>query len=66
MKLTSGTLRLEAEPLEHPQLEHTHAEALPAVTVDDAPVIALNDESLPQEIDGADFEPPRVLRRMVE
>ena len=66
MKLTGSTLRIEAETPVQPQLEHSLAEQIPAIAAEEAPAIALYDESLPQEIDGADFEPPRVLRRMVE
>ena len=66
MKLTGRTLQIDAETPVQPQLEHSLAEQIPAIAAEEAPPIALYDESLPQEIDGADFEPPRVLRRMVE
>ncbi len=66
MKLTGRTLRIEAETAVQPQLEHSLAEQIPAIAAEETPAIALYDESLPQEFDGADFEPPRVLRRMVE
>ena len=66
MKLTGSTRRIDAETPVQPQLEHSLAEQIRAIATEEAPAIALYDESLPQEIDGADFEPPRVLRRMVE
>jgi hypothetical protein len=66
MKLTGRTLQIGAEAPVQGQLEHSLAEQIPAIAAEEAPAIALYDESLPQEIDGADFEPPRVLRRMVE
>ena len=53
-------------PPVQPQIEHSLSEQIPVIAAEEAPAIELYDESLPQEIDGADFEPPRVLRRMVE
>ncbi|MBC7831576.1 MAG: hypothetical protein H7Y62_06120, partial [Hyphomicrobium sp.] len=63
---TGSRLRIDAEAPVQPQLEHSPAEQIPAIAAQEASAIALYDESLPQEIDGADFEPPRLLRRMVE
>ncbi len=66
MKLTGGSLRIESETPALPQLEQSHATASPEIAAEETQAIALYDKSIPQEFDGADFEPPRVLRRMVE
>jgi hypothetical protein len=65
MKLSGGTYRLEAEPA-LPQIELSLAAPAAAHTIEEAEAIALPDESPPQEIESADFEPPRVLRKMVD
>jgi hypothetical protein len=66
MKLTGGSLRIEGEPPALAQLEQSLPATSPATAASEKQAIALYDESIPQEFDGADFEPPRVLRRMVE
>ena len=65
-KLTGGSLRIEGETPALAQLEHVVRGRFTEIAAEETQAIALYDESLPQEIDGADFEPPRVLRRMVE
>ena len=65
-KLTGGALRIEGETPAAPQLQLSSAAASPAIAAAETQAILLSDESGPQELDGADFEPPRVLRRMVE
>ena len=65
-KLTGDALHIENETPAAPQLEISSATTLPAITAAETQAILLSDESGPQEFDGADFEPPRVLRRMVE
>jgi hypothetical protein len=65
MKLTAGNLKIEAEPCV-PQLELAAPEAEFAGIIEEAEAIALPDESDPQDFESADFEPPRVLRKMVE
>ena len=65
-KLTGDALRSEEETPAAPQLEISSATTLPAITAAETQAILLSDESGPQEFDGANFEPPRVLRRMVE
>jgi hypothetical protein len=69
MQLTRGSsLQLESPSTTVPQLEL----ALPAqpedVRLTEAPdaAIELPDDSVPQDLEFADFEPPRVLRKMVE
>ncbi|KAB2937374.1 MAG: hypothetical protein K8F92_00340 [Hyphomicrobium sp.] len=59
-ELTGNTQPVEATAA--PQLEVASAAELPAP----AAVIALPDDSAPQELDAADFEPPRVLRKMLD
>jgi hypothetical protein len=66
MKLTGGSLRIESETPALAQLEQSPAAGLPGTAAEETQSIALYDESLPQEFDEADFEPPRVLRRMVD
>jgi hypothetical protein len=66
MKLTGGALRIESETPAALQLEQSLAAEAPATAAEEMQPILLSDESGPQELDGADFEPPRVLRRMVE
>jgi hypothetical protein len=61
-KLSGGALRIEAETL----AELPPAAAVPAIAAAETQAILLSDQSAPQELDGSDFEPPRVLRRMVE
>jgi hypothetical protein len=65
MKLSGGTLQLEAEPAV-PQLELSLAAPAAADAIEEAEAIALPDESNPQDFELADFEPPRVLRKMVD
>jgi hypothetical protein len=63
LKLGNGAFKLEAQGATLPQLEL----ALAASAVEDtAETIALPDYSTPQELDSSDFEPPRVLRKMVD
>jgi hypothetical protein len=66
MKLTGGSLRIEGETPALAQLEQPLAATSPEIAAKETQAIALYDESIPQEFDGVDFEPPRVLRRMVE
>jgi hypothetical protein len=66
MKLTGGSLRIEGETPALAQLEHSLTAGSPEIAAEETRAIALYDESIPQEFDGADFEPPRVLRRMVD
>jgi hypothetical protein len=65
MKLSGGALRLEAEPVLQ-QLELSPPAPAVTHTIEDAEAIALPDFSTPQDFESADFEPPRVLRKMVE
>jgi hypothetical protein len=64
-KLSGGTYRLEAEPA-LPRIELSPVAPAGAQLVEEVEAIALPDESPPQEIESADFEPPRVLRKMVD
>lgn len=66
LKLTGGALRLEGETPVAPQLELSLAAPMAAITAAEPQAIELSDESGPQEFDVGDFEPPRILRRMVE
>jgi hypothetical protein len=66
MKLAGGSLRIEGDTPVLAQLEPSRAATSPEISSEEPRAIALYDESIPQEFDGLDFEPPRVLRRMVE
>jgi hypothetical protein len=66
MKLAGGSLRIEGDTPVLAQLEPSAAPSSPEISREETRAIALYDESIPQEFDGLDFEPPRVLRRMVE
>jgi hypothetical protein len=65
MKLSGGAYRLEAEPTP-PQIELSPAAPTAPQLIEEAEAIALPDEFPPQDFESADFEPPRVLRKMVD
>ena len=65
MKLSGGTFRLEAEPALQ-QLELSPAAPAAGHATEEAEAIALPDDTPPQDFESADFEPPRVLRKMVD
>ena len=65
-KLSGGSTRIEGETPALARLEPPSAADSLEIAAEETQAIALYDESLPQEIDLADFDPPRVLRRMVD
>jgi hypothetical protein len=65
MKLSGGAFRLEAEPA-LPQIEMSPVAPAAAQLIEEAEAIALPDDTPPQDFESADFEPPRVLRKMVD
>ncbi|MEO8419561.1 MAG: hypothetical protein ABI457_00060 [Hyphomicrobium sp.] len=65
-KLAGGSTRIVSETPALARLEPPSAADSLELAAEETQAIALYDESLPQEIDLADFDPPRVLRRMVD
>jgi hypothetical protein len=65
-RLAGSSLQIEMDSPTVPQIGQQTDATVPALVAETAPTIALPDESVIEDIDSADFVPPRVLRRMVD